>query len=78
MGHLNPSWNEPATDDVMNERFEQAMKLVGSEFTERVRFYRDVWWPARELVKTAINKRHEVRIALYFKHIAMFTYAHKH
>ncbi len=41
-------------------RFQDAMKLVGSEFLERVHFYSDSWWPARELVINALNKRHEV------------------
>ena len=36
------------------------MELAGSEFVERVKFYRSTWWPARELVEKAISKREEV------------------
>lgn len=36
------------------------MKLVGAEFKERVKFYSDSWWPARELIVSALNRRHEV------------------
>ena len=36
------------------------MSLVESEFIDRVKFYADVWWPARSLVEDAIEKRFEV------------------
>ena len=36
------------------------MSLVGTEFEDRVKFYADVWWPARSLVANAIEKRFEV------------------
>ena len=44
------------------ERFNKAMALVGSEFRDKVDYYSTSWWPARELVEKAINKRHEVRL----------------
>ena len=34
--------------------------MVGDEFTERVKFFRDVWWPARLIVKEAMDNRFEV------------------
>ena len=35
------------------------MTLVEKEFTERVKFYEEVWWPARTVVENAIDKRFE-------------------
>lgn len=60
MGHLNPNWNETCSDDEIAARFQKAMALVGAEFIDRVRFYSEVWWPARQLVKKALEQRHEV------------------
>ena len=40
--------------------FYKAMDLVRPEFLDRVMFYADVWWPARSLVATAIEKRFDV------------------
>ena len=36
------------------------MDLVRPEFVDRVRFYGDVWWPARSLVAAALERRFEV------------------
>ena len=36
------------------------MALVRTEFEDRVKFYADVWWPARSLVAAAVEKRFEV------------------
>ena len=36
------------------------MNLVGEEFEDKVSYYRDAWWPARELVEHAVEKRFEV------------------
>ena len=41
-------------------RFHKAMELVGAEFIDRVKYYGTSWWPARELVVEAINKRESV------------------
>ena len=37
------------------------MELVGGEFTEAVLYFKNVWMPARSIVKSAIDKRLEVR-----------------
>ena len=37
------------------------MALTGLEFTDRVLYYGEAWWPAREIVKEALDKRYEVR-----------------
>ena len=36
------------------------MDLVRPEFVDRVRFYGDVWWPARSLVAEALERRFDV------------------
>jgi hypothetical protein len=40
--------------------FKQAMAYVGKEFSDRISFYSDAWWPARSLVEDAYAKRFEV------------------
>ena len=37
------------------------MKMVGEEFEDKVSYYRDSWWPARELVEQAVAERFKVR-----------------
>jgi len=56
VGHLNPAWNEEKEVDV-TARFHQAMELVKTEFLDKVNYFSKSWWPARELVVTAINNR---------------------
>ena len=36
------------------------MDLVRPEFVDRVKFYAEVWWPARSLVAAALERRFEV------------------
>ncbi|GMT10528.1 hypothetical protein PFISCL1PPCAC_1825, partial [Pristionchus fissidentatus] len=57
VGHLNPHWNEKDVD--ADERFGQAMNLVGGDFMENLRYLYQVWWPAREIVEKAIDSRTE-------------------
>ena len=40
--------------------FIKAMELVGSEFLDKLNYYIECWWPARELVQKAIDSRFEV------------------
>lgn len=56
--HLNAAWNDPNHDEMAG--FEAAMKMVGGEFESRVKYYQEVWWPARELVQKAIKGRKKV------------------
>jgi len=58
VGFLRPSWNEPVQD--FDAGFYKAMDLVRPEFLDRVKFYAEVWWPARSLVAAAIEKRFDV------------------
>ena len=64
VGHLNPNWNETCSNDEVDQRFTQAMNLTGSEFLDKVKFYSDVWWPAREVVEKAIKSRFEVNMCI--------------
>ncbi|CAH1983347.1 unnamed protein product [Acanthoscelides obtectus] len=56
---LNPEWNSPEQEPT-DKLFMKAVGMVGEEFTERVLEAANVWWPAREIVRNAIEKRHEV------------------
>jgi len=53
---FNKKWNHVGQFDEM-EAFEQAMKLVGSEFTETVLYAYQTWLPARSLIVEALEKR---------------------
>ncbi|XP_069509426.1 MYG1 exonuclease isoform X2 [Ambystoma mexicanum] len=55
VGHLNPRWNDKEQDTEAG--FRKAMELVGTEFQDRLQFYRDSWLPARALVEEAIRER---------------------
>ena len=50
------------------KRFEKAMEMVGSEFKECVLRHRDVWLPARDIVKEALRTRREVQLLLVVFH----------
>lgn len=56
VGSLNKKWNHVGEFNDM-EAFNQAMKMVGSEFEETVLYAYQVWLPARSLVIEAIEKR---------------------
>ncbi|XP_015785174.1 UPF0160 protein [Tetranychus urticae] len=60
VGHLRPHWNEESTNEVLYERFQKAMDLVGQEFHERVSYYSKVWYPAKKYVKQAVRDRKTV------------------
>lgn len=59
VGSLNPQWNN--LDNInIEERFEKAMDLVLKEFQEFVQYAKNVWLPARDVVRRAIENRFEV------------------
>ncbi|KAK4050957.1 hypothetical protein OIV83_003086 [Microbotryomycetes sp. JL201] len=60
IGHLNPRWNEPSNDQILDERFQQASALAGKEFLERVDYTAKAWLPARDIVVKAIEERKQV------------------
>ena len=55
---LNPAWNE--VDPDVQAAFEKAMKLCGTEFMDRLKYYKDSWLPARTLVEEAVEKRFSI------------------
>ncbi|PAV60524.1 hypothetical protein WR25_25533 [Diploscapter pachys] len=55
VGRFNPHWNEAEVEP--DERFQQAMQCVGNEFIDTVKYLANVWWPARETIESAIDKR---------------------
>ena len=42
------------------------MELVGSEFTSRILATKNIWLPARDIVKEAIERRNEVQLLTYY------------
>lgn len=60
VSYLNPSWNTPKENQNFDELFKEAMKLVGSEFTSRILATKNIWLPARDIVKEAIEGRNKV------------------
>ena len=49
----------------LQERFLEAMKMVGKEFEGRVHDYAQVWLPARSIVEAALKHRFDVRFHFY-------------
>ncbi|PLW56522.1 hypothetical protein PCANC_01475 [Puccinia coronata f. sp. avenae] len=57
ISHLNPTWNEPINDTILDAQFEKASSLAGSEFFSRLDYYSKSWLPGRELVVKALENR---------------------
>ncbi|GAM20520.1 hypothetical protein SAMD00019534_036950 [Acytostelium subglobosum LB1] len=57
---LNPNWNEPQTDELLGQRFEKAMQLMGETFLDKVDYFGNSWLPARSIVERALLTRREV------------------
>mmetsp|Transcript_114968 Transcript_114968/g.357117 ORF Transcript_114968/g.357117 Transcript_114968/m.357117 type:complete len:381 (+) Transcript_114968:85-1227(+) len=60
VGRLNPSWQEPSSPELENERFKEATLLAAKELCDVVRGYCCVWLPARTIVQEALAARREV------------------
>ena len=58
VGSFNPAWNSELGDETGS--FYEAYKLVGKEFEDRVNSVARIWWPARHLVKQALQNRFNV------------------
>ncbi|EFA76510.1 metal-dependent protein hydrolase domain-containing protein [Heterostelium album PN500] len=57
---MNPYWNEDQSEQVLYERFEKAMALMGETFNDKVDYYGKSWMPARAIVEEALRTRKEV------------------
>lgn len=62
---MNPPWNE--SEDKLDENFEKALKLVGDEFIDRLKYYNNSWIPAQNLVRDYVKNRYEVCYLMYYK-----------
>lgn len=60
VGWLNPRWNEPSNDSLLDEKFKEASKLAGSEFMDRLDYYFKAWLPARDVVEKALLERESI------------------
>lgn len=56
VGRFNAQWNLTEEFNEM-EQFEKGKQLAGEEFTDKVLYYANVWWPARSIVAEALEKR---------------------
>jgi len=48
------------------EEFVKGMKLAGSEFKAKVKYFTDVWWPAKKLAGEVKEKTFEVKVPFYY------------
>jgi uncharacterized UPF0160 family protein len=59
VGNFNSNWNSEEKEDE-NANFEKAKEYVGKEFLDKIFYYASVWWPARSIVRDAVNNRLKV------------------
>lgn len=52
---LNPAWN--AVNPDVEEAFAKALNLCGSEFVDKVNYFKDVWIPGHNIVEEAVKHR---------------------
>ena len=60
VGALNPRWNEPYSDELLDQKFVLASQLAGGEFLARLDYLAKAWLPARDLVVKAVEARKSV------------------
>lgn len=57
---INPRWNEPSSDDILDAQFEIASKVTGEEFSEQLDYFAKAWLPARDIVEAAVKDRKNI------------------
>ncbi|KAK8858657.1 hypothetical protein IAR55_002886 [Kwoniella newhampshirensis] len=57
---INPNWNEPSSDAIYDEKFQEASRITGEEFLSQLDYFAHAWLPARDIVQVALDKRFEV------------------
>lgn len=57
---FNPDWMDNKTPQEIDDLFEEAVKYVGNEFIDKVKFFALSWLPARKIVENAFNNRFKV------------------
>ncbi|KAL8287325.1 hypothetical protein RQP46_003777 [Phenoliferia psychrophenolica] len=60
VGTLNPRWNEPSSDELLDKKFVEASQLAGGEFLARLDYLAKAWLPARDIVVKAVEARKTV------------------
>lgn len=60
VGSLNPRWNEPSNDAILDAKFETASSLAGGEFFRALDYAANAWLPAREIIVSAVTARKSV------------------
>lgn len=60
VSHFNSDWNSDLTQYDAQQHFEMAKEMVGREFLDKVLYFAQRWWPARQLVQTAVENRFAV------------------
>lgn len=60
VGHLNPAWNQPQTNELYSQQFQLAMELTCTEFLCSLHGLLNIWWPARAIIHDAVVSRHSV------------------
>jgi uncharacterized UPF0160 family protein len=74
VSYLNPGWTSgKQTSEQLLTLFHKAMDLVGGEFDQAVYRAFHHWWPAREIVKTALLERKNVHESGKIMHLTRFT-----
>jgi len=57
VAQLNPGWNQPSSNDILDQKFEVASSLAGGEFFAALDRAANSWYPAKTLVLTGFNAR---------------------
>ena len=63
VSYLNPEWNEECDDNILNQRFSKALKLVEKEFKEHIYYLYNSWLSAYNIVNNSINNRYNIHIS---------------
>ncbi|KAJ3416640.1 hypothetical protein HDV05_000922 [Chytridiales sp. JEL 0842] len=58
VARLNPWWNQDGVN--LDERFEEAVKITGQEFLDKVLYIGKAWLPARDIVLKGLSERFEI------------------
>jgi len=69
---LNPTWNEPATDEEIDARFEKASTFMGDLFLNKLDFYGKAWLPARDIVVQALEQSKSLNSKGRILHLPQF------
>ncbi|XP_070506621.1 MYG1 protein-like [Chironomus tepperi] len=58
--NLNPDWKTKKTPEEIDVAFAAAVKYVGEEFINKLKYFAILWLPARTIVEDAIQNRYNV------------------